>query len=52
MLSNGQGGLDWAGLALVCAHLGIDDPAELIDRLAIIKCHRPDRPTDNTEKEA
>lgn len=49
MLSNGQGGLDWAGLPLVCAHLGMDgNPAALIDRLVVIKCHRPDQQTDAT----
>ena len=42
LLSNGHGGLDWAGLPVVCEHLGIDDPTSLIDRLQVIKTHRPD----------
>jgi len=48
-LSNGQGGLDWAGLPLACAYLGVDgDPGALIDRLAVIKCHRPHQPAEST----
>lgn len=42
-LANGQGGIDWAGLPIVCAHLGITDHAALMDRLLVIKLHRPPR---------
>lgn len=48
LLSNGHGGIDWAGYDRVCAHLGIaqddqDHHADLIDRLAVIKNHNPNR---------
>lgn len=42
MLANGQGGLGWSGLEFVCAHLGVSDVGGLIDRLMVIKAHRPD----------
>lgn len=41
MLANGTGGLDWAGLPLVAALLGIDDLAAFVLRLTTIKNHRP-----------
>lgn len=37
-----MGGIDWSGLPFVCALLGIHDPEQLIDRLLVIKTHRPD----------
>jgi hypothetical protein len=43
MLANGMGGLDWAGLPLACAYLGVRDVEGLIDRLLVIKQHNPDR---------
>ena len=45
LLSNGHGGIDWAGYPRVCEHLGIDaaDEEDLIDRLAVIKTHNPNR---------
>jgi hypothetical protein len=42
-----MGGLDWAGLHVVCALLGIDDPEALINRLAVIKHHRPPEADNN-----
>jgi hypothetical protein len=39
LLSNGQGGFDWAGLPVVCEHLGIADAGALIDALMVIKLH-------------
>lgn len=35
-----MGGIDWAGLPLVCGWLGVDDPDGLMQRLALIKAHR------------
>ena len=43
MLADGQGGIGWAGLDVVCAHLGVADVGDLIDRLSVIKAHRPDK---------
>lgn len=43
MLSNGQGGLDWAGLPIVCCWLGVTDVDALLLRLSVIKSHRPER---------
>lgn len=42
LLGNGMGGLDWSGLPLACARYGVRDVAGLIDRLLILKTHRPD----------
>lgn len=35
-----MGGLDWAGLPLVCGWLGIEDHEGLMQRLTLIKAHR------------
>lgn len=40
-LKNGQGGLDWAGLPVVCEWLGVADVAGLLQRLVVIKTWRP-----------
>lgn len=40
-LSNGMGGLDWAGLPLLCAWHGVRDVDGLLHRLLVIKGHRP-----------
>ena len=40
-LSNGRGGLDWAGLPLMVMKFGVEDVGDLIERLTIIKLHRP-----------
>lgn len=43
LLANGMGGIDWAGLPLVCGWLGIQDAEGLMQRLSVIKLHRKDR---------
>ena len=40
-----MGGMDWAGFDHVAALLGVTDPDQLIERLLVIKLHRPDRGT-------
>jgi hypothetical protein len=40
-LTNGMGGIDWSGLPLVVALLGIDDVEAFVDRLLVIKTHKP-----------
>ena len=47
LLSNGMGGLDWAGLPLVCEWLGVTDVDGLLHRLAVIKAHKP--PEENKD---
>lgn len=44
LLANGMGGLDWAGLPVVAEYLGVDDLADLIARMEVIKLHRPEVP--------
>lgn len=39
-----MGGLDWAGLPIVAALLGCDDPQQLIEQLLVIKTHHPKEP--------
>lgn len=39
-LANGMGGLDWAGLPLLCAYHGVRDVEGLLHRLLVIKAHR------------
>lgn len=41
MLKNGMGGLDWSGLPLVAAWLGVTDIDGLMYRLRTIVTHRP-----------
>lgn len=41
-----MGGFDWAGLPLVIELLGVVDVEALIDRLLIIKTHRPPKDDD------
>ena len=41
LLANGAGGYDWSGLPLLCAWLGVDDIEGLLQRLAVIRTHRP-----------
>ena len=40
-MSNGHGGMDWAGLNLMAALLGIENIESLVNRLLIIKLHKP-----------
>ncbi len=43
LLANGMGGIDWAGLPVVCELLGVGDVEGLLQRLATIKTwRRPD----------
>ena len=41
LLSNGMGGVDWAGLPFVVQWLGVHDVDALMDRLYVLKTHRP-----------
>lgn len=41
LLTDGMGGLNWAGLPLVAGWLGIQDLDALLARLEVIKLHRP-----------
>ena len=45
-VSNGMGGIDFSGIELIAAKLGIEDIDGLLDRLLTIKTHRP--PDDNS----
>lgn len=40
-LANGTGGLDWAALPLFAALHTVQDLEPLIDRLLVIKTHKP-----------
>jgi hypothetical protein len=41
LLTNGHGGIDWAGLPYAVALHGVTDLAGLITRLQVIKLHKP-----------
>ncbi len=41
-----MGGIEWSGLDIVVAKLGITDVDDLIDRLHLIKTHSPPKPGD------
>lgn len=43
VLCDGFGGVNWAGLDLWVEKLGIEDVDGLLDRLRIIKLHKPTR---------
>lgn len=45
-LANGMGGIDWAGLPLAVAYAGITDVPAVVDRLLIIKTHKPPEVAD------
>jgi hypothetical protein len=49
LLSNGMGGLEWAGLPYVCELLGIDEPEVLMARLLTIRAHR--KPDNNEDRD-
>ncbi len=52
MLSNSMGSIDWAGVPIVAALLGIEDLETFIRRLMTIKHHRPgDGHDDQPEKD-
>lgn len=50
-MTNGHGGIDWAGLPYVVAHLGVTDVAALMNGLLIIKTHRQATPGDSFEEQ-
>lgn len=45
-LTNGQGGIDWAGLDFIVQWLGVEDIDDLVHRLLVIKTHRTPKPGD------
>lgn len=49
LLADGNGGLQWAGLPLVCGWLGVRDVEGLMQRLALIKLHRKDKTEDTID---
>lgn len=38
-----MGGIDWSGLGVVVAYLGVRDVEALIHRMSVIKTHRPSK---------
>lgn len=42
-----MGGIDWHGLPYVVSHLGIHDPRALVERLLVIKLHKPQQQQQN-----
>lgn len=40
-LATGAGGIDWAGLPVVVELLGVDDVEQLLERLYVIRTHKP-----------
>lgn len=42
LLANGSGGIDWAGLPLICEYLGITEIEPLIHAIGVIKSHEPE----------
>lgn len=43
LLANGTGGYDWGGLPLMVDWLGVSDVEGLMQRLAVIRSHKPAR---------
>lgn len=43
MLSNGMGGIDWAGLPLVAAYIGVTDMDAFMDALAVLLTHEREK---------
>ena len=41
LLADGSGGIDWAGLPLVCELLGVTELEPFLMRLEVIKNHHP-----------
>ena len=41
---SGMGGIDWAGLPIVAAHLGITDVEGLMHRLYVLRTYTPAAP--------
>ena len=43
-----MGGMDWAGLPLVCELLGVTDAEALIGRMQVIRNYKPNENQDGT----
>lgn len=43
LLASGAGGVDWAGLPLWAGYFGVADVQGLMQRLAVIRLHKPAR---------
>lgn len=43
-LATGQGGMDWSGLPIVAAWLGVADMDDLLHHLSVINAWRPPQP--------
>lgn len=41
MLANGMGGYDWSGLPLACELFQVQEIEPLLQRLLVIKTHKP-----------
>ena len=41
LMQNGMGGCDWAALPMACELYEVDDVEAVIERLLIIKNHKP-----------
>ena len=41
LLGSRTGGIDWSGLPLVCAWLGVRDVEAFLHRLEVIQAHKP-----------
>lgn len=41
LLGNGMGGIEWSGLPLVAAVLGVGDIERLVHALRVIRTHQP-----------
>lgn len=41
LLHNGMGGISWAGLPLVAAHIGVTDMQGFVDALEVLVTHQP-----------
>ena len=41
LLANGMGGIDWAGLPLACAYLGVQNVEPFIDALQVLLTYEP-----------
>nr|WP_297526944.1 hypothetical protein [uncultured Roseateles sp.] len=50
LLANGMGGLDWSGLPLIVAHVGVTDLQGLLDRVEVILQHRPPESAGDGDK--
>jgi hypothetical protein len=49
MLANGMGGYHWDALPLAVAFFGVGDMEDLLERLLVLKLHRPRAPGINQD---